>query len=1130
MDSPHESSAYSVGDMPTRPLRVKVLYTFDPDSKITCLARLQEILHVPVVEVDESSHVGVVSLPRCLQSISLASPELLPPHDNRDYAIYAYDYSEHETPLVGQGMLSTALTCTAIHNSTEAMITGRVRQNVPAIFNNGVKETLEVKLRLVPVKQHTDKTSLDSPRGGSLAKSVGFDPNAWSNVGVQAPSPQGESDILNLDLGAGRVGGEHSVLDEIFAANIPTAATQCLEDMSDAHGLADSTLAESSDFSAPFHSAPGSRAGSRAGSPMTSGDNSHMRHNSFSAGIAYSAQYRRPKSRASARNDYHPSHQQPEPSYDEYVDEDGQSRKRAKITQTDWRGRSSFGGKSGNLRVTAATAASMQMHRPVAVRPSTVGHNLEPPPRVPTPVPQANNGPCRVVRPSLGVGSRSFLRQTSTLSSDVMSDMGNMSDAIVSSPEDGSPSNSATGEGTPQDIPSSPPVFPSIHARTAYSPAPASTTWPHADSGYMSERVKPGDAWSTACSPELEATQVTRPFIKRERSSTLNVADASPFDVLTSDLGFETDLPQQDAFGFNWSGKPSSMSETQQSHQPGRVDSQLPYRAESPVDFNVNSRRGSLALPALAPAGAHHAGVKKRQSSQQPRSFYLDSEAGSPAPSESDGRPVGPRRSGSGAHRRKVIQDRLHTAIANGEMPQYCNHCGAIETPTWRRLYIKIVDGKPSALDEVEGEGEVVGVEQVEWDDKGECTKFVIRKSMKKTKDLQPGKGFSDIQLCNPCGLWFSKTRKMRPQNKWGRRSGTRRSRKTARNGEAGDMTDGFEPQSDTFFTDNFMPDDGYDEVLGAGGTGSGSEQRSTDGDETMRSRSLSDEQSRARRGGEDRDWQRYTGHAASGESTRMSPTQAFNGTAESPIELDDKTPKPTRRLLFPSPRQSSESKTLDNADLTLSPIRKSLEDEPISKAQTEFSVFKVTASDKENMPPLTEPAISDLLASPSSLFKTPQKTPLRRSPRSLAKVHDAMMQASPTPGSRKRKALGEHANNANTARPNAHDFMTSPASSRYFLRSTPTRLANTPGRSSRAEGSAGKRSQDVSPFSRQLAEMLSHDTMLGFHSPGTALTFADLPPLQSPSTQHIDWDNLEVLMSGDFVAQTEHQDSAPRE
>jgi hypothetical protein len=84
------------------------------------------------------------------------SPELVG-QIGKDYTVYAYDYSEYETPLVGQGMLSGVLatfssTPEAASNQSKTMITGRVCKNpLNGLFSTGAQETLEVKLRLVPV-------------------------------------------------------------------------------------------------------------------------------------------------------------------------------------------------------------------------------------------------------------------------------------------------------------------------------------------------------------------------------------------------------------------------------------------------------------------------------------------------------------------------------------------------------------------------------------------------------------------------------------------------------------------------------------------------------------------------------------------------------------------------------------------------------------------------------------------------------------------------------------------------------------------------------------------------------------------------------------------------------------------
>lgn len=111
------------------------------------------MLNIKTVAMDESTSIGIIDLKTCIRAVLDCSPEL----NNRvggDHTIYAYDFSEYEHPLVGQGMLSRALADASPYapaQQSEKLITGRVCSNIMGIFNNGVKETLEVKLRLVPV-------------------------------------------------------------------------------------------------------------------------------------------------------------------------------------------------------------------------------------------------------------------------------------------------------------------------------------------------------------------------------------------------------------------------------------------------------------------------------------------------------------------------------------------------------------------------------------------------------------------------------------------------------------------------------------------------------------------------------------------------------------------------------------------------------------------------------------------------------------------------------------------------------------------------------------------------------------------------------------------------------------------
>ena len=497
-----------MADIPTRPMRVKILYTFDKDSKTNCLARFPHLLQVPAVEIDENSQVGVIELRQCLQAIVSASPELISRLDDGDFTIYAYDYSEYETPLVGQGMLSITLAATSSNQQNKTMITGRVCKNTLALFSNGVKETLEVKLRLVPVPkpaQNEFTKSMESFRSMSPAVSAGFDPNAWNASMQHNKSQQQTNDYFNFDALASGNDRDMALVDDIFGLGSASSGSGNGQQMAGGVGIAETPTNPNFGFNPAFaahsHSAPGSRAGSPMMGPESSIHNDALRHMSFSGNPSnFATDQSRPASRASVASEVQTSMHQRQASTpsipqqytlqqqsEVYYNEDGQPRKRAKVTQTGWRGRSSFGSKSSDLRVTAATAASVHMHRPIPKRPTAPGSNLEPPPRVPTPVPRMY--PMFPQKQQAQQSRRSLLRQASAAESDFMSDIGNFSVALMSSPEEESPGNSITADVSPQEIPSSPPVFPGVNLPQPSSPGLPTLPPPRiADSGYMSER------------------------------------------------------------------------------------------------------------------------------------------------------------------------------------------------------------------------------------------------------------------------------------------------------------------------------------------------------------------------------------------------------------------------------------------------------------------------------------------------------------------------------------------------------------------------------------------------------------------------------------------------------------------
>lgn len=498
---------------------------------------------------------------------------------------------------------------------------------------------------------------------------------------------------------------------------------------------------------------------------------------------------------------------------------------------------------------------------------------------------------------------------------------------------------------------------------------------------------------------------------------------------------------------------------------------------------------------------------KKRTYTKRARRDPIPSEAGSPAPSDTEGRPKGPKRSGSGAVRRVVIQQRLEAAIAIGQEPQFCSHCGAIDTPTWRKLYVKTVDGQPTDLDSQEAEGEKVGVEAIEWDpDTSEVTKFVVRKVMKVKKDSDVGEGFETYDVCNPCGLWFNKHRKMRPSERWNKEVLNRRSKKQRLNSGEEPATDGLEPPSEAFFTDQIIPED----ALESEGSSNDPQLRPDAGSmgkqppPAKRPRASSMQPQPRRRSGNGMNASQLD--AALTRAVQSSPVP-FRGSQDSPIEISP-TPKPTRRLLFPSPRRDGEVKSLDDngqASLNATPPSKSKTPGSTSTLKAvdfatdaDVNVFEAFTSldvDKENLDPAVD-VDGDLMhlfeGSPTAVFKTPGKTPSKRNtttPRSQRTLDHLLK--TPTPSSRQRKP---------TSTPRAtlpNDFLTSPSSSRYFLRSTPSRAERTPARSSPHAIATG---HEMTPFSRHLAQILSDANEVAvFTSPSRALDFGDLPSFATP-------------------------------
>ena len=119
---------------------------------------------------------------------------------------------------------------------------------------------------------------------------------------------------------------------------------------------------------------------------------------------------------------------------------------------------------------------------------------------------------------------------------------------------------------------------------------------------------------------------------------------------------------------------------------------------------------------------------------------------------------------------------------------------------------------------------------------------------------------------------------------------------------------------------------------------------------------------------------------AAALERAIQSSPHKFGGTKEVPIEVEDLTPQPTRRILFPSPTQSEQAKSKRNL-VSSSTLR-------LSQPKSTQNSLATTpnSAEKENRPPSNNDDIScflneDSYASPSPSKRRTYIETLKRSP-----------------------------------------------------------------------------------------------------------------------------------------------------
>lgn len=752
---------------------VKVLYSFDNENKTNCLARWPQPLDIRTAYLDENTQIGVIELKTCIQAIVAASPELVAAL-GQDYTVYAYDYSEYETPLVGQGMLSWVLassssTPSAPAHQSRTIVTGRVCKNILGLFSSNSQETLEVKLRLVPVPTSLQSEYIESMkkyRDISQMMPEGFDPQAWTSF-VQANPAMlqlaNKSRSQSPAVGSGQTGGfgiEHvqRLLNRDGYQQRNNESQSTLQARSEPQRLLPQGLPpQSNDYASPDAAPQLPRMPSPASSVASA--TTKKRRGRPPGPNPRKSRIRTTTRQTSVDTGY--------ASNDERFEE-GPNKKRAKVVQAQWSGNTDFGRQPGSLRVAASTAASIRMHQPTAVRPNnSLANSLEGPPREPTPISYPLN---RIQRQQLPVSGSNLPRQSFTLAKKEYASpykpVGpnvKSAESALTSPEE------SQAESSPVDIASSPPVY------RGASTCPSSPNLPtqarhFEDSGFMSGNIEDLFEDDEMRPVDDEDLDVAAQYSKRSNLSPLPAQEQPTAQLAEPNTS-------QHSNDFQQPNAPHEQNKQIHEHQPPNVlpnvlpqQTQQPYELPQPQQRELNAlavsekpargaaglsrtaSSGDLALPPVPASDPIRPTLNRSQTWSGHQTPHPASDiAPIPVVMETIERPVPRLRkgsevgTGSGVRRKQAIQSKLASSVAAGEMPPFCENCGAIETPTWRKAWVKIHCGTPEHVVISEEEGGVIAWQTLQTDSNGIiCLYRIVKKSVLKTDE-----GFTEILLCN---------------------------------------------------------------------------------------------------------------------------------------------------------------------------------------------------------------------------------------------------------------------------------------------------------------------------------------------------------------------------------------------
>ena len=748
---------------------VKVLYSFDNENKTNCLARWPQPLDIRTACLDENTEIGVIELKTCIQAIVAASPELVAALGH-DYTVYAYDYSEYETPLVGQGMLSWVLassssTPSAPAHQSRTIVTGRVCKNLLGLFSSSSQETLEVKLRLVPVPTSLQSEYIESMkkyRDISQMMPEGFDPQAWTAFVQANPAIlqlANKSRSQSPAVGPGQTGGfgiEH--VQRLLSGN--GYQQRNVESQSSQQARSEPQRLPPQNFPPQNNSYVISDAAPqlpRLPSPASSVASATTKKR---RGRPPGPNPRKSRVKTTTRQT---SVDTGYVSNDERFEE-GPNQKRAKVVQAEWSGNTDFGRQPESLRVAASTAASIRMHQPTAMRPNnSLANSLEGPPREPTPIAHPSS---RMQRPQLPLAGSNLRRESFTIGKKEYASPYKPVDPNVKLAESAMTSPEASqAESSPVDIASSPPVYPGASTCPS-SPNLTNQARHFEDSGFMSGNIEDLFEDDEMRPVDDEDRDVAAQYMKRPNMLRLPTQEKPAVQLPEPKTSQQNKDIQQPTAPYkhiqqSYESQPLNIppQQTQQPcelPQPQQPDANALTTSDKPVrgaaGLSRTASSGNLTLPPVPASDPIRPSLNRSQtwSGHQPPHPASDM-APIPPLMETIERPVQrPRKgseigTGSGVRRKQAIQSKLASSVAAGEMPPFCENCGAIETPTWRKAWVKIHCGTPEHVVISEEEGGIIAWQTLQTDCNGIISLYrIVKKSVLKTDE-----GFTEILLCN---------------------------------------------------------------------------------------------------------------------------------------------------------------------------------------------------------------------------------------------------------------------------------------------------------------------------------------------------------------------------------------------